>query len=290
MTSLLIEAGHAVETVKNDYGEDLLVQTANAGRLDASRLWVQVKGTRSSARYASADGTFRKPFAVDHVLRWLRTADEVIVVLWDVELDAGWYAHPQQVDEWGILQRTTVTLSFDQADKFDATAIDALVWSSRLRHYDNLCLRALAADEEEGALAGDEEENVGIASKAAPSRTASSPSSVAPLLALDFLMMAGVIQGDKGGFTFVPPVILRFAKLTGVMIDAIDPNVPDPPLALKKAIQMGAFATVFQYVPELIGQGLPMRLGLACTDLIARTLGREVAEDVVSLPRGSIQT
>jgi hypothetical protein len=46
---IIADAGFAVETISNDYGEDLLVQTHHAGEIDASRLWFQVKGTMNLA-------------------------------------------------------------------------------------------------------------------------------------------------------------------------------------------------------------------------------------------------
>ena len=39
-----LEIGAAVEEVIRDYGDDLLVQTCLNGKMDASRLWIQVKG------------------------------------------------------------------------------------------------------------------------------------------------------------------------------------------------------------------------------------------------------
>jgi hypothetical protein len=38
--------GAAVEEIQRDYGEDLLVQTCLNEKLDASRIWVQVKGVQ----------------------------------------------------------------------------------------------------------------------------------------------------------------------------------------------------------------------------------------------------
>src|SRR5215212_5674101 len=82
--AVIARAGHAVERVANDYGEDLLVQTSHAGRMDASRLWLQVKGTGSLDRYRRKRGGFSLPVDLDHALRWSRSADLVAVVLWDL--------------------------------------------------------------------------------------------------------------------------------------------------------------------------------------------------------------
>ena len=65
VAAVISRAGHAVERVANDYGEDLLVQTSHAGRMDASRLWLQVKGTESLDRYRRKRG--------DSAFQWIST-------------------------------------------------------------------------------------------------------------------------------------------------------------------------------------------------------------------------
>lgn len=43
------DIGTAVEEIQRDYGEDLLVQTCLNGKMDSSRIWVQVKGVQRGA-------------------------------------------------------------------------------------------------------------------------------------------------------------------------------------------------------------------------------------------------
>ena len=107
VAAVIADAGHAAERVVNDYGEDLLVQTSYAGRMDASRLWFQVKGTASVDRYRLKRGGFSISVDLDHELRWSRSADLVVIVLWDVAENVGWYALPEagQIDP-----RETLTL------------------------------------------------------------------------------------------------------------------------------------------------------------------------------------
>lgn len=74
------DVGAAVEEVRRDYGEDLLVQPQFDGRMDACRLWVQVKGTAGPSDRDSSGGNLRIRFRNDLLLRWARTADEVVII------------------------------------------------------------------------------------------------------------------------------------------------------------------------------------------------------------------
>ena len=86
VTALCNRIGWACEVVVNDYGEDLLVQPTLADRVDNCRLWIQVKGTEDVARFETASG-LSLPVSFDHAVRWTRSADLVVVALWDVSRD-----------------------------------------------------------------------------------------------------------------------------------------------------------------------------------------------------------
>ncbi len=157
---LLKDQGFAVDEIKEDYGEDLLVQTDHEGRMDASRLWIQVKGTANLDNYRvskkSKKDRFKYSFPLGHAMRWIRTIDLVIVVLWDVEKETGWYAVPRrQVDEWeSVLSgQKEITLQFGKTPGneggpaakgvFSAEAMQRLVWESRFEHFRMLTVSAL---------------------------------------------------------------------------------------------------------------------------------------------------
>ncbi|MER6514717.1 DUF4365 domain-containing protein [Nonomuraea sp. NPDC001636] len=135
-------SGFAVEEVRRDYGEDLLVQTCLNGKMDASRLWVQVKGFCGSKKTTS-DRTLPKAYVPKGtLLRWVRSADLVVVTLWDTATDIGWYAIPrdefQEVDLRNIKDGDKVSISFDKDNVFDVEAAHALAWEARLTHASNL--------------------------------------------------------------------------------------------------------------------------------------------------------
>jgi hypothetical protein len=87
--TVVTDAGFVAETIKNDYGEDLLVQTSHAGEIDASRLWLQVKGTSNITKHRRRDDSFTYSVPVGHAIKWARSGDPVHVVLWDVEARRG---------------------------------------------------------------------------------------------------------------------------------------------------------------------------------------------------------
>ena len=160
--AVIAEAGFAVEVVTNDYGEDLLVQTSHAGQMDASRMWLQVKGTEDSRQYRRATGSFAYSVPIGHAIRWLRSGDLVIVVLWDVVKRTGRYAVvSEEVDEWGSAQAGTPTLllSFSADHVFNVSAARSLAWQSRIMRYSALFLHAQeverSAREEESLFSAD---------------------------------------------------------------------------------------------------------------------------------------
>ncbi|MFD8393069.1 DUF4365 domain-containing protein [Streptomyces sp. NPDC059680] len=152
--SLWIDGGHAVDTIREDYGEDLLVQTCLRERLDSSRIWVQVKGTaRDCSDEESALPTLY--INAEQVLRWSRSSDLVVVVLWDVNNNSGWYAIPEGKFDHVQLTKSgsgSVPVKLERSRRFDASAVDHLSWLARIDHADRsigYSLSILAEAEEE---------------------------------------------------------------------------------------------------------------------------------------------
>ncbi|GAB2328024.1 DUF4365 domain-containing protein [Streptomyces variabilis] len=136
--SLWVNGGHAVDTIREDYGEDLLVQTCLRERVDSSRIWVQVKGTTKDC----SDEKSALPVLyinAEQVLRWSRSSDLVVVVLWDVGNDLGWYVIPDgNFDHVSLLEAGTgkVPVVFDRSRRFDDSAVEYLSWFARIDHAD----------------------------------------------------------------------------------------------------------------------------------------------------------
>jgi len=192
---IIVRAEFAVETVQNDYGEDLLVQTSHADEIDASRLWFQVKGTEHIARHRRHSGELAYSVPYAHAIKWARSSDPVVVVLWDVPGETGYFARPvEQVDEWNYLQthRKTTTLLFSPSDRLDVDAVRKLAWASRLKRYELLILAARESEHSRHLSGSDRR-------------------SLSPILALDLLELLGFveIQGSPPSAYRVNPIVRK---------------------------------------------------------------------------------
>ncbi|MGV9675449.1 DUF4365 domain-containing protein [Nocardia sp. NPDC003482] len=131
------DQGAAVEEVRNDYGEDLLVQTSHNGEMDDSRIWVQVKGREKLSLSKRAGSPPNLVVDSSHALRWVNTADLVVVVQWDITRNTGWYVIPKDViRSYDLLEsgRPTIGLRFEPNLILDAEAVNRITWDARLWH------------------------------------------------------------------------------------------------------------------------------------------------------------
>lgn len=135
------DEGAAVDEIREDYGEDLLVQPCLNGRMDKSRIWTQVKGTAAIIRLDQAKSPFISgSIEVDHdlAMRWLGSADLVVVVRWSVVYLMGWYIVPKFTlraqDFWDENDEpiARIRLRFRRDHSFDTTAARKLAWIARL--------------------------------------------------------------------------------------------------------------------------------------------------------------
>ncbi|MFH8662035.1 DUF4365 domain-containing protein [Streptomyces afghaniensis] len=136
VSSEWIKIGAAVDTIHNDYGEDLLVQTSWQGEMDDSRIWVQVKGRGfiGKSKEVKSLPSLRVPRG--HAMRWTNTADTVIICLWDVSRDVGWYALPQaQLSPFELLvsQDDAIRIKFSTSNRLDSAAARRITWQARMR-------------------------------------------------------------------------------------------------------------------------------------------------------------
>jgi hypothetical protein len=145
-----LELGHAVDEIREDYGEDLLIQTCLNGRVDPCRIWVQVKGTEKDCSQ-EAKSLPSLSLRADQILRWSRSADLVVIVLWDVGNDRGWYMIPRGKYDDAHLQeaeRGKLKLEFDRTNSFDGRAVEHLAWRARIDHVNRSLKQALFSIEE----------------------------------------------------------------------------------------------------------------------------------------------
>jgi hypothetical protein len=149
VVSIFTELGWACQTVEHDYGEDVFVQSAVNEQVDPFRLWVQVKGTEDAGRLKNKNGRFVWRVSHDHVLRWIRSLETVVVVLWDIKQNRGFWVKPsEEFSEWDcyMTESKQASLLFSESKIFDCVAANSLVWEARVGHYDLLLTQALAAE------------------------------------------------------------------------------------------------------------------------------------------------
>jgi hypothetical protein len=244
---VLSDAGFTAETLAKDYGEDLFVQTSHAGEIDASRLWFQVKGTENITRYRKQTQNFALSVPYDHAIKWIRSADPVVVVLWDVASDSGYWCWPlAQVDEWSYSRsgNGSTTLRFAAEDIFTTDAAMTLAWASRIHHYRRLLLNAHDLDNE-----------LNDSSEALPNDPGFHP--LTSLVLFDFFALLKLIEIRRGppeaSASVLPGVRDRYVALRD---DALRDN-PDK----DRAAVIAGHAFMEEHVEHMTGTpGLPKQL------------------------------
>jgi hypothetical protein len=253
---VVAEAGYAVERVQNDYGEDLLVQAGHDGVMDATRLWLQVKGTRTIARHTRKDG-FAYAVRRDHVVRWRSSADPVIVVLWDLVGDRGYYAWSDAAGK-GDGASATVTLPFRRRNAFTPDGVRNIAWFARFFRFDDLVLRARAAQDHRRALGRDDNVDLPAAAHA-----------------LELLRLLGVVEHPPG-----MPANVRFTeKAWDVFSDAfVEYRQSDRPRELQ--VKTASLRTIVQLAAGSSGWGIPNMPSLfecvSLVEVLARDLLRHL--------------
>ncbi len=128
--SIFAAQGWATEPIRQDYGEDLLVQPARGDEMENFKLWVQVKGTAS-------DSTSPWRVSKEHALRWILSRDYVVFVVWDPRSQRGKYALPRHQFRSSDLNFQNVsTVELEPHGDLDAIAVLQLHWIALFEHYE----------------------------------------------------------------------------------------------------------------------------------------------------------
>lgn len=129
---------------------DLLVQTQLDGEMDPFRMWIQVKGTEKPESYKLASGDFSYPVSVDLALKWIRSREVILFVLWDLTQKRGYWVLPRSAfDPWQVYQTegNVIQLRIQASRVFDREQARVLSWSARIDHYTVLLREAERRDE-----------------------------------------------------------------------------------------------------------------------------------------------
>lgn len=138
------DLGWTCEAIHKDYGEDLWVQTTVGDIVDHHRIWFQVKGTDNIERYKNKRGVISYVVDVNHAMRWVRSIELVVVVLWDIKADAGYWTLPKDnFTDWDLWDRRikTVKLVFKKKNRFNSSAAHHISKIARSNFYNTLLAR-----------------------------------------------------------------------------------------------------------------------------------------------------
>lgn len=83
-----------------------------------------------------------------HLLRWAQSADPVIVVLWDVDADVGWWdSVSRHVDmmKLYVSSRRSRTIRIPRSHQFDHGSVMVIAWDTLIAHYNHAIVRTRAA-------------------------------------------------------------------------------------------------------------------------------------------------
>lgn len=215
VADLLADADSTPEGIVTVFDEDLLVQTNHGFQMDASRLWVQVEGTNEIDDYQLQNGGFRLSIPFEQAMRWMRTLDLVLLVLWDTAEQVGWYALPaEQVDPIkGVNSgQSSVTIRFAENDILSKEAVNTLIWRSRLEHH-----RLLALSSRDAQAVSEERKRKGTKKRGQPQPHAR------VLTAMDFTDLLGITERrrESGGMKYQirDEIWQEFEEINNVMPD-----------------------------------------------------------------------
>ena len=142
VTKICTEANWICEQIIEDYGEDLSIQMSFQGVIDSFRVWIQVKGLSAGSYKKNKNGDRLVYFDRNHLNKWQKSIDLVIIVLYCPEDKTLRYCLPQDEfaekyfdDPFG---KRGQSLKFTEENSFDIKSIKFLEWTARIRFYENL--------------------------------------------------------------------------------------------------------------------------------------------------------
>ncbi|MGH6922128.1 MAG: DUF4365 domain-containing protein [Propylenella sp.] len=130
---ILTNAGWTCETVKADYGEDLICQTSYEGTVDPHRILVQVKSTQ---RTLGKSG-FKVRVKKNTLLKWLSDANIVILSVWSIADRRALYTYPAEYfDPFAIdlSAERCFSITVPSECVLDQQSADKIAWITRFRN------------------------------------------------------------------------------------------------------------------------------------------------------------
>lgn len=239
VASICNELGWACEPVQKDYGEDLWLQTTIGEKVDHHRIWFQVKATDNIERYKNRRGEINYVVDLNHALRWVRSLELVVFILWDVKNDIGYWTIPKDnVTDWDLWESKgkTSKLMFNKKSKFDVSSAEKLSWIARISFYNSLLAQA-----QQAGIQYEREKNLGLS-------TPRNSHERLNLISFDFLRTIGFFKDDGSVDKHIGKQIVKEME-KGL---ATRPEMSDSELCLRSVVLV-----VLGRINKLCGDGLP---------------------------------
>lgn len=149
VTRVFNECGWACESIEKDYGEDLFVQTCHNDEIDHFKIWVQVKGTENIERFKSKKYGYSLSVSFEHAIKWIRSLDLVLAILYDVRQNYGLYSLPKWcINQWNLymLEEKKSRLLFPEKWIFNVDSAVEIRWRACIDYYTTLLNNAINHD------------------------------------------------------------------------------------------------------------------------------------------------
>ncbi len=174
-------AGALCEEIRNDYGEDIILQTQFNGEADRFRILGQVKFI---SKGPSKDGNIRVSLGADHVRRWIGFVEPFRVFVLCGANDKLYSFDPaRRIDVWDIYttSKRSYTFKLCNGDELNEENVSKLVWTCRTTHLGRLMSMA--------------ESQLDLAERAGLDVPKGARQSLS-LLSFELLRFLGVAEGD----------------------------------------------------------------------------------------------
>ena len=132
----LARVGILADEIRNDYGEDLLLQTNLRNVADPFAVRIQVKFVNLKKR---KNGRYSFRFSVEHLQRWIGHTDPVLICLCDPLLEKYALIDPKETLRlWDLAMtgRQTISIQFSEHEIVrNSQQLQDLVWRVRIEYY-----------------------------------------------------------------------------------------------------------------------------------------------------------
>ncbi|QYO78685.1 DUF4365 domain-containing protein [Devosia salina] len=242
-------AGAVAEVIRNDFGEDLIVQSQLRGVADSFGILVQVKGTRLRL---GRDGMYSFRAETGHLLRWASHYQPVLVCVFDDVTSSIYSFCPRRKFSLWDLSTTnhnSITIKFDKSHLFDRDTAAKFIWECRADYYQRNLNWYDEALRTERAFSG-----------AGTARRQRHLSREKSLIAFDLLKSIDLVRENEMNPTFLDSVrncSKNFAK--------DNESHPDDKLSISDVFLL----CVIAHFERQVGFGMPVRLAEYCAEIAA---------------------